>query len=263
MSTLPVFLSTGLPTPGATVVLDGPEGRHAATVRRMRAGEQLMLCDGAGGLARCEVVAAHRDFVELRVLLRRREPAPALRVTLAQALLKGDRGELAVELATEAGVDAVLPWQAERAIARWDAGPRGAKALERWRETARQAAKQARRAVVPDVATVVRTAELADRCLGATVTLVLHESAVESLPSVTLPAAGDVLLVVGPEGGITDAELAVLTAAGARSVRLGPQVLRASTAGAVALAVVGALSSRWAVSPSGDLDQKPPPDVLV
>jgi 16S rRNA (uracil1498-N3)-methyltransferase len=161
---LPVFLAAGLPVPGATVVLDGPEGRHAATVRRMRAGEQLMLSDGAGGLARCEVVAAHRDVVELRVLLRRHEPAPALRVTLAQALLKGDRGELAVELATEAGVDAVLPWQAERAIARWDAGPRGARALERWRETARQAAKQARRAVVPDVAAVMGTAELANRC---------------------------------------------------------------------------------------------------
>ncbi len=252
MSTLPVFLAAGLPAPGATVVLDGPEGRHAATVRRMRAGEQLMLSDGAGGLARCEVLVAHRDFVELRVLRRRHESAPALRVTLAQALLKGDRGERAVELATEAGVDAVLPWQAERAIARWDAGPRGAKALERWRETVRQAAKQARRAAVPDVGAVVGTAELADRCLDATVTLVLHESAVESLPSVTLPAAGDILLVVGPEGGITDAELAVLTTAGARPVRLGPQVLRASTAGVVALAAVGALSSRWAMLSSGD-----------
>lgn len=251
MSTLPVFLAAGLPAPGATVVLDGPEGRHATTVRRMRAGEQLMLCDGAGGLARCEVVAAHRDIVELRVLHRWHEPGPALRVTLAQALLKGDRGERAVELATEAGVDAVLPWAAERAIARWDAGPRGAKALERWRETARQAAKQARRAAVPDVGAVVDTAQLADRCLDATVILVLHESAVEPLPAVTLPAAGDILLVVGPEGGITDAELAVLTAVGARPVRLGPQVLRASTAGVVALAAVGALSSRWTVLQSG------------
>jgi 16S rRNA (uracil1498-N3)-methyltransferase len=246
MSTLPVFLAAGLPVPGATVVLDGPEGRHAATVRRMRVGEQLMLSDGAGGLARCEVVTAHRGILELRVLLRRHELAPALRVTLAQALLKGDRGELAVELATEAGVDAVLPWKAERAVARWDAGPRGARALERWRETIRQAAKQARRAVVPDVGAAVDTAELAVRCRSATVALVLHESAVEPLPSVALPGAGDVLLVVGPEGGITDAELAVLAAAGARSVRLGPQVLRASIAGAVALAAVGALSSRWA-----------------
>ena len=251
MSTLPVFLATRLPAPGATMVLDGPEGRHAATVRRMRTGEQLMLSDGTGGLARCEVVSAQRDCVELRVLGRRHEPAPALRVTLAQALLKGDRGELAIELATEAGVDAVLPWQAERAIARWDGGPRGAKALERWRETARQAAKQARRALVPDVAAAVGTTELAGWCRRATVALVLHEAAVESLPSVVLPEAGEVLLVVGPEGGITDFELAVLTAAGARLVRLGPQVLRASTAAVVALGAIGALSSRWAVGLSG------------
>lgn len=252
MSTLPLFLVDQLPAVGTEPVLDGPEGRHAATVRRLRVGEALVVSDGRGGMACCEVLAVGRDQLRLRVRRHERQAPPVLRVTLAQALVKGERGELAVELATEAGVDAVLPWQAERAIARWDAGPRGAKALGRWRETARQAAKQARRATVPDVAAAVGTAELTDRCRSATMSLVLHESAAEPLPSVAFPEAGDILLVVGPEGGITDAELAVLTAAGARSVRLGPHVLRASTAGVVALAAVGALSSRWVVRLSGD-----------
>lgn len=243
-----MFRVDPLPAAGAEPVLDGPEGRHAATVRRMRPGERLLLCDGRGGLADCEVLATGRDQLRLRVLRRGREPAPALRVTLAQALVKGERGELAVELATEAGVDAVVPWRAARCVARWDEGPRGAKALTRWQETARQAAKQARRGWFPEVAEPVDTGELARRCAAAAGCLVLHEAAADPLPSVSLPGAGELLLVVGPEGGITEAELAALTGAGARPVRLGPAVLRASSAAAVALGAIAALSGRWLTS---------------
>jgi 16S rRNA (uracil1498-N3)-methyltransferase len=172
-------------------------------------------------------------------------------VTLAQALLKGDRGELAVELATEAGVDAVLPWRAARCVARWEDGPRGAKALARWRSTAQAAAKQSRRVWLPTVGEPVSTRELLTRCtaLGATagLALILHESADTPLAR-TLAAAPDVaelLLVVGPEGGVSDEELDALTAAGAHPVRLGPEVLRASTAAAVAMGAIGALTTRW------------------
>lgn len=247
MSSLPVFFAGQLPPEGTETILDGPEGRHAATVRRLRAGERLMLSDGRGGLAVCEVLDTGRDQLWLWVLHRRTEPAPALRVTLAQALVKGERGELAVELATEAGVDAVLPWRASRCVARWDEGPRGAKALSRWGETARQAAKQARRGWFPEVAEPVDTAGLALRCTAAAGCLVLHEAASESLASVPLPAEGELVLVVGPEGGITEAELATLTAAGGRPVRLGPGVLRSSSAGVVALGAIGALTGRWAL----------------
>ncbi|HKR48404.1 MAG TPA: 16S rRNA (uracil(1498)-N(3))-methyltransferase [Pseudonocardiaceae bacterium] len=253
MSSLPVFFAGQLPRAGTETILDGPEGRHAATVRRLRAGEGLVLSDGHGGLAVCEVLDTGRDQLRLRVLRRRDEPAPALRVTLAQALVKGERGELAVELATEAGVDAVLPWRASRCVARWDEGPRGAKALSRWRETARQAAKQARRGWFPEVAAPVSTIELAQRCAVAVVCLVLHEAATESLVSVPLPAEGELLLVVGPEGGITEAELATLTAAGGRPVRLGPGVLRSSSAGMVALSAIGALSPRWFMLHSSEI----------
>ncbi|SDH38113.1 16S rRNA (uracil1498-N3)-methyltransferase [Lentzea fradiae] len=242
--TLPVFLVPALP-PGEELVLDGPEGRHAATVRRLRVGEELVLSDGSGMLVRCSVTAVERDALALHVEERWEDPQPAPRVVLAQALVKGDRGELAVELATEAGVDGVVPWRAARCVAKWEDGPRGAKALGRWRSTAREAAKQARRSRVPSVDEPVSTKQLAQRVSSSALTLVLHESAVERLSDVVLPDHGDVLLVVGPEGGITAEELDTLRSSGARVVRLGPTVLRASTAAAVALGAIGVLTSRW------------------
>lgn len=244
MSTAALFLVGALPVAGG-VVLDGAEGRHAATVRRLQVGECVQLGDGRGGLARAVVRALGRDRVECEIAERVDVPAPDLRVVLAQALVKGDRGELAVELATEAGVDEVLPWQASRCVARWDAGARGEKALGRWRSTAREAAKQARRAWLPPVGEPVTTAALAARVRVAAGALVLHEAAPTGLVDEPLPDRGDLLLIVGPEGGITDDELAVLAAAGARPVRLGAEVLRASTAAAVALGALGALTCRW------------------
>jgi 16S rRNA (uracil1498-N3)-methyltransferase len=255
VSTAPLFLVDTLPSAGV-VVLDGPQGRHAATVKRLRTGETVQLGDGRGGLAVTIVRGGGRDRVELEVVSRAEVPAPALRVVLAQALVKGDRGELAVELATEAGVDEVLPWRAARCVARWVDGPRGDQALARWRSTVREAAKQARRAWVPPVGEPVTTAGLAARIGAAAGALVLHESAAQGLAALAagdgpvpravggLPARGDLILVVGPEGGVTDDELAALVAAGALPVRLGPEVLRASTAAAVALGALGALA-RW------------------
>ncbi|PRX47107.1 16S rRNA (uracil1498-N3)-methyltransferase [Prauserella shujinwangii] len=246
-STPPVFLVDRLPG-GEEAVLDGEEARHAVTVRRTRPGERLTLSDGAGGIADCVVESVHpgrEPRLGLRLLDRRHEPAPALRVTLAQALAKGDRGELAVELATEAGVDAVLPWRAARSVARWDDGPRGAKALARWRATARAAAKQARRGRLPDVREPVTTAQLADVLAEAELALVLDSEAPRGLADVTLPAEGELVLVVGPEGGVTADEAAAFAAAGALGVRLGRSVLRTSTAGAVALGALGALTDRW------------------
>ena len=224
--------------------LTGPEGRHAATVRRVKVGEAVDLADGRGTRARCTVVGLAQDVVRLRVEVRETEPEPAPRLVLVQALAKGDRGELAVELATEVGVDEVVPWSAERCIVKWE-GPRGEKALSRWRSTAREAGKQSRRARHPVVGHWVSTEELLER-VATTPTLLLHEGASAPLASVPLPASGDLLLVVGPEGGLTDRELRALTGAGAVAVRLGSSVVRTSTAGAAAVAVVSARTSRWA-----------------
>lgn len=244
MSTAPLFLLDPLPTAGPAR-LEGPEGRHAATVRRLRRGEAVLLSDGRGGLARAVVDAAGRDTVDLTIIERVDVDPPSPRVVVAQALVKGDRGELAVELATEAGVDAIVPWRAARCVARWDDGPRGQKALARWRSTVREAAKQARRPWQPVVEEPVTTAALARRAAAVDLAVVLHESATDRLADLPLPASGELLLVVGPEGGVTDEEIDALVAAGARPVRLGPEVLRASTAAAVALGALGVLTRRW------------------
>jgi 16S rRNA (uracil1498-N3)-methyltransferase len=241
--TPPVFLVDVLPE-GGEAVLDGAEGWHAAGVRRLRAGEALRLADGVGGVAECTVLAAERDRLRLAVGRRVRVEPPQPRLVVAQALAKGDRGELAVELMTELGVDVVVPWAAARSVVRWQ-GERGDRALAKWRATARAAAKQSRRAWLPEVAAPVDTAALAVRITAAAGAVVLHEAGTEPLASVPLPTSGELLAVVGPEGGIDDAELAVFAAAGAQPVRLGPTVVRSSTAGAAALAILSVRTGRW------------------
>jgi 16S rRNA (uracil1498-N3)-methyltransferase len=238
----PVFLAEDLA--GDRLVLTGPEGRHAATVRRLRVGEPVDLVDGRGGRAWCTVAAVGRDTVELDVVRRTADPLPSPRLVLVQALAKGDRGELAVELATEVGVDEIVPWSAQRCVVRWD-GERGDKALARWRSTAREAGKQSRRAWASEVTGLHSTRQVAERVRDAAATFVLHEASAQPLAGLPVPAAGDVVLVVGPEGGLTDEEVAAFTSAGAVAVRLGPSVLRTSTAGAAAAAVVSASTPRW------------------
>jgi 16S rRNA (uracil1498-N3)-methyltransferase len=244
VTSAPVFLVDVLP-PTGSFLLDGPEGRHAATVRRMRVGEALELTDGRGRHAPALVVAVGRADLTLDVGQVVVEPSAAPRVVLVQALPKGDRGELAVELATEAGVDAVVPWQASRCVARWPDAAKADKGRLRWQAAAREAAKQSRRYVVPEVLPAASTAGVAALVGQAALALVLHESATASLASTALPATGDLVLIVGPEGGIAGDELAAFEAVGAIAVRLGPQVLRTSTAAAVALGAIGVLTGRW------------------
>lgn len=228
---------------GDTLVLDGPEGRHAATVRRIAPGEHLDVVDGAGRRAVAYVLEGDRASLTLRVDEIADEPASEPRFVLVQALAKGDRDDQAIEAATELGVDAVVPWQAGRSIVQWR-GERGAKARRKWVETVRAAGKQSRRARFPEVEELLDLRGLVRRVGEAAATYVLHEDATEPLAGVALPEVGDVLLVVGPEGGITPDELAALEDAGARAVRLGSTVLRSSTAGPAALAVLSA-ATRW------------------
>jgi 16S rRNA (uracil1498-N3)-methyltransferase len=243
-----LFYIDALPDPGALAVVDGDEGFHAATVRRIRPGEQLVLGDGAGGLANCRVEHTGRDGLHARVLGRWSVAPEQPSVTVVQALPKSERSELAIELATEAGADAFLAWQAARCVANWHGG-RVDKGLRRWRAVARSAARQSRRAHIPAVDGVLSTAALTQRirdevAAGAKV-LALHESATDRFADVAVAQANSLLLVVGPEGGIAPDEITALTDAGAVAVRLGPQVLRTSTAAAVALGALGVLTSRW------------------
>ncbi|MGC5169982.1 16S rRNA (uracil(1498)-N(3))-methyltransferase [Micromonospora sp. DT81.3] len=228
---------------GDAVTLTGAEAHHAAAVRRVRVGEEVTVGDGAGAwlTGLCESVAPRE--VVVRITARTDVPAAAPRLVLVQALAKGDRDELAVQAAAELGVDEIVPWQASRSVSRWDAA-KAEKGRARWAGIVREAAKQAHRAWVPDVAPVATTTLLAERAGSADV-LVLEPTADERLSIVPLPADRDIVLIVGPEGGIAPAELDLLRSAGARLVRLGDTVLRTSTAGPAALAVAATRLGRW------------------
>lgn len=250
---------------GAELVLGGAEGHHAVTVRRVRVGEPVLLADGSGMLAQALVTGVGGGELTARVEALRDARPRAPRLVLAQALAKEGRDEAAVEAATELGVDEVLPWQAQRCVVQWR-GDRGVKSRRKWERVVLAAAKQSRRATVPAVAAPVATRELAER-VGAVVAgggaaYVLHEEAAIALVAALraghadagvgacagdgtdAPGAGEILLIVGPEGGIAAEEVAALEAAGARAVRLGDTVLRSGTAGPAALAVVLA-ATRW------------------
>lgn len=238
----PLFLVETLPSSGS-FLLDGPEGRHAADVQRLRTGERVLLADGRGGSCAATVRDVRKGALVLHVEEVFHEDRPDPLITVAQGLAKGERGELAVQAMTEIGVDAILPWAAARSIVQWR-GDRGDKAHAKWASTAREAAKQARRAWIPDVPSQVTTKALVAR-VTETPCLVLHEEATESLASVKLPDAGELLLIVGPEGGVAPEELDAFVAAGATPVRLGREVLRTSTAGVAAIAALSVRLGRW------------------
>ncbi|MDJ1115309.1 16S rRNA (uracil(1498)-N(3))-methyltransferase [Microbacterium dauci] len=230
---------------GDVVVLGGAEAHHAASVRRVRVGEAVTVGDGRGVWLTGTVASVQPKEVQIEVTSREDVPEPQPRTVLVQALAKGDRDELAVQAATELGIDEIVPWQASRSVSRWDAA-KVAKGVARWETISREAAKQAHRPRLASVSAPVTTAQLAARA-GVSRMLILEPTADAALTSLTWDAADerDVVLVVGPEGGIAPDELDVLQAAGATLVRLGDTVLRTSTAGPVALALVNAGLGRW------------------
>lgn len=233
----------GAVSPGGEIELTGAEAHHAAAVRRVRVGEDVTVTDGRGAwvAGTCESVTPQR--VVVRIVSRDDVPAQTPRLVLAQALAKGDRDELAVQAATELGIDEVVPWQAARSVSRWQ-GPKAEKSRARWAAIVREAAKQAHRAWIADVAPIETTAQLAERAASARV-LVLDPTAATALTAIDVSDARDLVLVVGPEGGIAPEELERLAAVGAERVRLGATILRTSTAGPAALALLNAKLGRW------------------
>lgn len=229
---------------GDELALDGAEAHHAAAVRRLRASEEVTVGDGRGVWLSGRCVSVSAREVIIAITDRREEPRPEPRLTLVQALAKGDRDELAVQAACELGVDTIVPWQAERSVSRWDG--KAEKGAARWGVIVREAAKQAHRAWVPEVAALAGTADLMALAAGTRM-LVLDPAAPVALSALDLASepARDLVLVVGPEGGISPGETTRLEEAGAHSVRLGSTVLRTSTAGAAALAVASVLIGRW------------------
>lgn len=231
---------------GALVEVSGDEAHHAVTVRRLRVGEQVRLTDGAGGAVSGLVEEVAKRRFTLRVEHRLDQERPQPRISVVQALPKGDRGELAVEMLTEVGVDTVVPWAASRCVAVWR-GERATKSRNKWIATSREAAKQARRSWFPEVTELATTADVAAMLRQADRAFVLHEEA--GAPLAAAVGADDavqtIVVVVGPEGGVSPDELEEFTAAGARAVRLGSEVLRTSTAGVAAVAALLAQTPRW------------------
>lgn len=213
-------------------------------MRRLAPGERADITDGAGTVAECLVIAARPGELELSVLATRTEPRPQPQVTVVQAIPKGDRGELAAELLTEVGVDVIVPWAAQRCVAVWR-GERAARSRARWRSAAEQAAKQSRRIWFPEVTDQADLNTVAGLIERADLAVTLDPDAEASLAGIPLPEHGGIVLVVGPEGGISPAETAALAEAGATPARLGPTVLRASSAGVVAVGVLLSRSARW------------------
>jgi len=240
---LPVFLGpvTGV-SAGQSVVLEGDEARHAVVVRRIRVGEQVVLVDGQGTSATCDVVETTRSTLTADVLTVAVAEPPTPAVTVVQAIPKGDRGELAVEVLTEIGTDVIVPWAASRCVGVWR-GDRAAKSLAKWRATARESGKQSRRSWLPEVTEMATTSDVVTLVEAADLVVVLHESATRSLGSVDLDGVSSIVVVIGPEGGLTDEELESFGPANA--VRMGEPVLRTSTAGVAAVAALLSRTGRW------------------
>ena len=225
-----------------TFTLDGDEGRHAATVKRMREGEVINLCDGKGMRAFATVAKVHKHTLDLVIDRIVFEDAPEPRFVVVQALAKGERAELAVEMLTEVGADAIVPWKAEHSIGKWDSIEKG---LEKWRRTSRESAKQSRRSWIPEISPLHTTKQVCELISQAQSVFVLHESADQALAACAIREQGTIIVVVGPEGGISPEELAAFAAAGARIVHMGASVMRTSTAGAIAVGGLLMRSQRW------------------
>ena len=232
------------PTVGEVIELTGDEGRHAVSVKRTGVGEQIELVDGHGTRAVITVTGVSgKDQLVGVVDCVANEPAPRPTVTVVQALPKAARSELTVDLLTQAGADVIVPWQAGRSVANW--GKKQDKGLAKWRAAARAAAKQSRRSRIPEITPVADQAAVAALIQAAPLALMLHEDATEKITDQPVAQADSVVLIIGPEGGISPAELDAFTTAGAHPVRLGPEVLRTASAGMVALAALGAVTDRW------------------
>jgi 16S rRNA (uracil1498-N3)-methyltransferase len=231
---------------GELIELSGPEAKHVTTVSRAKVGDDLLVGNGRGLFAWGVIDTIEGGRVSVRVSAVREDEQATPGLVLVQALAKGDRDEMAIQAATELGVSRIIPWAAARSVSRWQ-GQKKEKGRGRWETIVREASKQSIRSFVPPVEPIVSTSELATLASTSRVFL-LEPTATDKLSELSLAdgdTGSDILLVVGPEGGISPAEIETLTAAGARAVRLGDTVLRTSSAGPAALAVLNVALGRW------------------
>ena len=228
--------------PGDRVAITGAEAHHAAVVRRLELAEAVTLVNGSGLSVLGQVVAVTKSRVDVEVATVVAAPEPQPYLIVAQALPKSDRAELAVDLMTEAGVDRIVPWAAARSQVRWS-GERGDKAHAKWAGAAREASKQARRSRFPEIGQYAGLNQVVALLAGADCAIVMHEKATNPVWTCDIPCQGQIVIVIGPEGGLTDDEVSAFEAVGGQTCSMGPTVLRTSTAGAVAVTQVRLLAA--------------------
>ena len=229
---------------GGLVELTGAEAKHAVTVNRSRGGDGIRIGNGRGLVVSGVIETLDAGTVGVRATTVAQEPEPTPRLVLVQALAKGDRDELAIQAATELGVSGIIPWAASRSVSRWE-GQKKEKGRARWETIVREASKQSIRSFVPPVSPIASTVEL-QRLAATSRVVLLDPTATDRLSAIDVVGdERDLLLVVGPEGGISDSELENLTTSGAIRARLGDTVLRTSSAGPAALAVLNVALGRW------------------
>lgn len=231
---------------GQEHMVEGAEAEHAVRVARLRIGEQILMLNGNGLRVSCEVTHTDKGAFSVKAVGETtsvERPHPGLH--LVQALAKGGRDEQAIQTATELGAMQITPWQSERCVVRWNA-QKEIKQVQRWQQIVREASKQSLRAFMPTVNSLANTSALCELAARTTATvLVLDPTATESLLDIPLTASDEYALIVGPEGGISDAELAALASAGAIRVRLGSGIMRTSTAGPAAIAALHTRQGTW------------------
>lgn len=244
---LPVFVADHLlADAGSSAGISGAEARHAIQSQRTTVGERIELIDGTGTRAVVEVTAISGKNQLVGIIESiTHEPPATPQVTVVQALPKSERSELAIDLLTQAGANVIVPWQASRCIAKWPTSAKQQKGVAKWEAAALAAAKQSRRAYIPQITGLKTTSDVEKLIAEADIALVLDEQAEESLKNLPLADVENIVLIIGPEGGITEEELVVFQTAGAKAIVLGPEVLRTASAGMVALAAIGIRTARW------------------
>jgi len=235
---LTLFFVEDLPTQiGQIYEFDNEDANHAVRVLRMAAGETFMLADGSGAWSQVKAFAIKKKSMEVEVMASGFQEALPTTITVVQALPKSDRAKEAIELLTEAGVDRIVPWAASRSIG---------KASDKFAITAREASKQSRRLRIPEVTDIATTEQICEAIKLSDLAIAFHESSEVKLSNcVSSHNVAHLLIIIGPEGGITSRELDQFKEAGAKIALMGRPVLRSAHAGIAAVAAVSALLKVW------------------
>jgi 16S rRNA (uracil1498-N3)-methyltransferase len=240
---LTLFFVDDLPRKvGSSYEFDSDDAQHAIRVLRMSAGEVFMLSDGRGKWSKVKIFAVKKKSLEVEVMETGIQDPLEVSFTVVQALPKGDRLKESIELLTEGGVDTIIPWSAQRSIGKADKG------VEKLQVTAREASKQSRRLFIPDVTDVANTSKVVELIPQHDLVLVFHESAKSKVSEIITRKyfeSRSVMIIIGPEGGITDEELGLFKSAGAKVALMGRPILRSAHAGLAAMSAVNALIKVW------------------